>query len=171
MKKPKILHLNSIRNSQRGVTHKLNLKRLFGVNTLAQWVKNLTAGAWVTAEVHVQTPTWHSGIKDPALPQCQHQWPLWPRLYFSLSDAFSRLQVISSLCFFVCSSLLFSLWFWIFTTYSLFLLLFSFEFKTRGNCDSIFTLRLEIDLGVWNDRVHWLAGHPNSEKVLLQTTL
>ena len=109
MKKPKILHLNSIRNSQRGVTHKLNLKCLFGVPTLAQWVKNLTAGAWVTAEVHVQTPTWHSGIKDPALPQCQHQWPLWPRLYFSLSDAFSRLQVISSLCFFVCSSLLFSL--------------------------------------------------------------
>ena len=38
------------------------------VPTMAQGVKNLTAAAWVAMEVWVQSPTWHSGLKDPALP-------------------------------------------------------------------------------------------------------
>ena len=35
-------------------------------------VKNLTAVAWVAAEVWVQLQTWHNGLKDPALLQLQH---------------------------------------------------------------------------------------------------
>ena len=34
---------------------------------MAQWVKNPTATAWVTAEVRVQASAWHSGLKDLAL--------------------------------------------------------------------------------------------------------
>ena len=40
-----------------------------GVPALVQWVKNLTAVAWVSAEVWVQSPAWRSGLKDPVLPQ------------------------------------------------------------------------------------------------------
>ena len=39
-----------------------------GVPTVAQWVKNLTAVAWVTVEVQVQS-SWCSGLEDPALQQ------------------------------------------------------------------------------------------------------
>ena len=42
-----------------------------GVPTVAQWVKNSTAAAWVAVEVWVQSPAWHSGLKDPVL------WQLW----------------------------------------------------------------------------------------------
>ena len=34
---------------------------------MAQWVKNQTAAAQAAAEVRVQSPTQHSGLKDPAL--------------------------------------------------------------------------------------------------------
>ena len=36
---------------------------------MIQWVKTLTAGAWVAEEVWVQPPAQHLGLKDPALPQ------------------------------------------------------------------------------------------------------
>ena len=32
---------------------------------MAQWVKNLTAVAWVTVEAQVRSLAWHSGLKDP----------------------------------------------------------------------------------------------------------
>ena len=35
---------------------------------MAQWVKNPTTAAQVTAEVQVQSPAQRSGLKDPALP-------------------------------------------------------------------------------------------------------
>ena len=38
---------------------------------MAQWVKNPTAVDWVNEEVHVGSPTWHSGSKDPTLLQLQ----------------------------------------------------------------------------------------------------
>ena len=38
---------------------------------MVQWLKNVTAAAWVTAEVWVQSPAWHSGLKDFALLQLQ----------------------------------------------------------------------------------------------------
>ena len=38
-----------------------------GVPTMAQWVKNLTAAAQVTAEVWVCSLAQSSGLKDPAL--------------------------------------------------------------------------------------------------------
>ena len=38
---------------------------------MAQWVKNPTAVDWVNVEVHVGSPTWHSGSKDPTLLQLQ----------------------------------------------------------------------------------------------------
>ena len=47
-----------------------------GVPTMAQWVKNLTAVAWVTVEVQVQSPAHCSGLKDLALPQLWHRWQL-----------------------------------------------------------------------------------------------
>ena len=34
-----------------------------------QWVKNMTAVAWVTAEAQVGALAWGSGLKGPALPQ------------------------------------------------------------------------------------------------------
>ena len=33
---------------------------------MAQWLKNLTQAAWVTAEVLVQFLAWHTWLKDPA---------------------------------------------------------------------------------------------------------
>ena len=46
-----------------------------GLPAVAQWVKNLTAGALVTAEAWVRSPAQHSGLKDLALPQlwCRSQ--------------------------------------------------------------------------------------------------
>ena len=49
---------------------------------MAQWVKNLTAEAQVTAESWVQSPAQHSGLKYPALLQLQCRSQLWLR--FSL---------------------------------------------------------------------------------------
>ena len=34
---------------------------------MPQWVKNLTAVAWVASELWVQSLAWHSGLKDLAL--------------------------------------------------------------------------------------------------------
>lgn len=46
---------------------KLFLKSVInGVPTMAQWVKNPTPAARVTAEVWVQTSAGHSGLMDPA---------------------------------------------------------------------------------------------------------
>ena len=39
---------------------------------MVQWVKNLTAAAWVAAEVQVCFPVQHSGLKDPVLLQLWH---------------------------------------------------------------------------------------------------
>ena len=39
----------------------------WGVSTVAQWVKNLTAATQVTAEAWVRSPAQHSGVKDLAL--------------------------------------------------------------------------------------------------------
>ena len=36
-----------------------------GVPAVVQWVKHLTGAAWVSVEVQVRSPTWHSGLKDP----------------------------------------------------------------------------------------------------------
>ena len=42
---------------------------MIGVPAVVQWVKNLTAAAWVTAEVPVPSLAQHSGFKDLALLQ------------------------------------------------------------------------------------------------------
>ena len=46
-----------------------------------QWVKNLIAVAWVTVEVQIWSPAWHSGLKDPVLPQLQLRSQLWLRFW------------------------------------------------------------------------------------------
>ena len=43
-----------------------------GIPAVVQWVKNLTAVAWVAAEVGVPSPVQCSGLKDPGLLQLQH---------------------------------------------------------------------------------------------------
>ena len=43
------------------------------------WVKNPTAAAWIDAEVKVQSPAWHSALKDLVLPQLWHRSWLWLR--------------------------------------------------------------------------------------------
>ena len=43
---------------------------------MAQWVKNLTTVAWVTAEVRVQFLSWHNGLKDLTLLQLWHRLQL-----------------------------------------------------------------------------------------------
>ena len=51
---------------------------------MVQWVKNLTAVAWVSAETWVLSLAWHSGLKDAELLQLQHSSQLrlrfdpWP---------------------------------------------------------------------------------------------
>ena len=45
---------------------------------MAPWVKDLTAVARVAVEAWIRSPTQHSGLKDPALPQ------LWIRLQLQL---------------------------------------------------------------------------------------
>ena len=50
-----------------------------GVPALAQWVKDPTAVAWVTAEVWVQSSVWRCGVKDPALPHLWRRSQLWLR--------------------------------------------------------------------------------------------
>ena len=47
------------------------LKKTQGVPAVAQWIKNLTAVVWVTAEVQAQFPAQSSGLKDLMLPQLQ----------------------------------------------------------------------------------------------------
>lgn len=60
-------------------------QRARGVPAVAQWVKNLTAVPWATVEAQVQSPAWHSELKDPALPQLQRRpkqqlkFNPWPR--------------------------------------------------------------------------------------------
>ena len=40
---------------------------MYGVPTVAQWIKKPTAVAQVTIEVQVRTPVWCSGLMDLAL--------------------------------------------------------------------------------------------------------
>ena len=54
----------------------------FRVLTVAQWLKHLTAAAWVTAEVQVQSFAWHRGLKDPALPKLWLRFNPWPRNFY-----------------------------------------------------------------------------------------
>lgn len=51
----------------------------FGVPGVAQYVKNLTAGAGVPAEGWVQSLAWHSGVKDSAWGAAAAQFSPWPR--------------------------------------------------------------------------------------------
>ena len=46
--------------------------RLCGGPAVAQWVQIPTAVLLVTMEARDQSPAWHSGLKDPTLPQLQH---------------------------------------------------------------------------------------------------
>ena len=52
-----------------------------GVPDVAQWVKNPTAMAQVTAEVQAQAPAQCSGLEDLALPQLQCRLQLWLRFH------------------------------------------------------------------------------------------
>ena len=49
-----------------------------GVPSVAQWVKNPPAVAWVTPVVQSQSPAWPNGLKDPVLPQLQSLAPELP---------------------------------------------------------------------------------------------
>ena len=53
------------------------------VSAVMQWVKNLTAATQVTAEVWVQSPVQHSGLKYLVLPQLQLRSQLWLRFNHS----------------------------------------------------------------------------------------
>ena len=44
-----------------------------GIPAVAQRVKSPTAVTLVSAEAWVQSPTWHSGLKEPALLQLWHR--------------------------------------------------------------------------------------------------
>ena len=55
-----------------------------GVPAVAQWVKNLTTVARVTAEAQVQSLAQHSGLRDLALLQLQLRFDPWPRNFHML---------------------------------------------------------------------------------------
>ena len=63
---------------------------------MAQWVKNLTAAAQVTAEAQVQFPAQCRGLKDPALPQLcrrtqlQLRFNLWPGNLYAVGAAIKK---------------------------------------------------------------------------------
>ena len=40
---------------------------------MAQWVKNLTAAAWVDVEVWIQSPAGYSALKEPEVPQLHNR--------------------------------------------------------------------------------------------------
>ena len=50
-----------------------------GVTTVVQWVKNLTAAAWVAMEVQAGSLPRCSGLKYPVLPQLWCRSQLWRR--------------------------------------------------------------------------------------------
>ena len=55
---------------------------------MAQWVKNLPAVVWVTAEMLVHFPDQCSGLKAPVLPRLWLGFNPWPReLPFALGVA------------------------------------------------------------------------------------
>ena len=60
-------------NKQTKSTYVWKLKLLWRVPTLVQWVKNLTAVAWVAGELPVRSPAHCNGLKDPGLPQLGHR--------------------------------------------------------------------------------------------------
>ena len=88
---------NSLSNSQAQNSVLITICRLFKVNfkytfvymylnnyntqlcwsSMAQWVKNVTAAAWVTVKAWVRSMAWDSGLKDPALPQLWCRSQLW----------------------------------------------------------------------------------------------
>ena len=53
-------------------------------------VENLTTVAWIAAEARVQSPAWHSGLKDLVLLLLWHRSQLWlgfnawPRIFHML---------------------------------------------------------------------------------------
>ena len=57
----------------------LKMITLVGVPTVAQRVKNSTAGAPVTEGAQVQSLAQCSGLKYPGLPQLQLRFNPWPR--------------------------------------------------------------------------------------------
>lgn len=50
------------------------------VPAVAQWVKNPTAVARVSAAAQVLSPAWPNGLKDSVLPQLWLGFNPWPRL-------------------------------------------------------------------------------------------
>ena len=52
-----------------------------GVPSVAQWVKNPSAAAWVVAEAPILFLVWPSRLKDLALPQLQLRFSPWPRSF------------------------------------------------------------------------------------------
>lgn len=46
------------------------------VSTVAQWVKNQTAGDQVAAKMQVRSPAQHSRLKDLVLPQLWHNYQM-----------------------------------------------------------------------------------------------
>ena len=45
---------------------------------MVQWIKNLTAAAWVAVEAGIQPPAPCSGLEDPLLPQLWLGFNPWP---------------------------------------------------------------------------------------------
>ena len=61
------------------------LKLLYsGVPTVAQWIKNLTAGAWVTVVAQARSSGHCSGLKDPMLLWLWLGFNPWPRNFHML---------------------------------------------------------------------------------------
>ena len=50
-----------------------------GVPSVAQWVKNAAAVAWLAAEAWVQSPAQHCGLRDLVLLQLRRRSQLWLR--------------------------------------------------------------------------------------------
>ena len=54
----------------------------FEIPAVMQWVKNPTAVAPVTVGVRVRSLAWHSGLKDPVLPQLWLGFSPWLGNFF-----------------------------------------------------------------------------------------
>ena len=62
-----------------------------GVPAVAQWVKNPTAAAWVSAETGIRSPALHRGLKDMGLPHCSSHSVPGPGISIAMGAAIKKI--------------------------------------------------------------------------------
>ena len=64
---------------EEAIINNIQRMQITSIPTVAQWVKNLTADTWITADVRVPFPACRNGLKDHAMPQLWLRFSLGPQ--------------------------------------------------------------------------------------------